>query len=54
MVLFGIFGELGSGKTLLLTYLLFKKWILEGQKIYANYHLFKMPYMYVGLSLIHI
>lgn len=48
MVLFGIIGELGSGKTATLTYLLFKKWFTKGERIFSNYHLFKMPYMFVG------
>lgn len=48
MVLFAIIGNPGEGKTLTMTYLLFKKWLLEGKKIYANYHLFKIPYMFVG------
>jgi hypothetical protein len=36
------------GKTLTLTYLLFKKWFVNSQRIYANYHLYKIPYMFVG------
>jgi len=48
MVLFAVVGELGAGKTLTLTYLLFKKWFVNKQKIYTNYHLYKIPYMFVG------
>jgi len=47
MVLFGIVGELGAGKTLTLTYLGWKHWFTRRQKIYANYHLYKIPYIYV-------
>lgn len=38
-----ILGELGSGKTLSLTYLALRNY-LKGRKIYANYHLRKIPY----------
>lgn len=48
MVLFAVIGNPGEGKTLTMTYLLFKKWLVEGKKIYANYHLYKFPYMFVG------
>lgn len=40
MVLAAIVGELGTGKTLLLTYIMWKKY-LEGMTIYSNYHLNK-------------
>lgn len=42
MVLVGIIGELGAGKTLALTYIGFKK-MREGRIVYSNYHL-KSPY----------
>jgi hypothetical protein len=38
---------MGSGKTLTATYLLFKNWYFRKQKIYSNYHLYKIPYCYV-------
>jgi|GEM_PF-2018004 hypothetical protein len=47
MVLFGIVGEMGCGKTLTCTYLGFKNWYFKRQKIYSNYHLFKIPYYYI-------
>jgi len=46
MVLMAITGNLGSGKTLSLTYLAYRN-LLKGMKIYSNYHL-KMPYTHVG------
>lgn len=48
MVLIAIVGELGSGKTLTMTYLLWKQWFANGARVFANYHLFKIPYMFVG------
>jgi hypothetical protein len=45
MVLFGIVGELGSGKSLALTYLGWRKWYYEGMKIYSNYRLYGIPYV---------
>jgi len=47
MVLFCITGELGSGKTLGLTFLGFKNWMFRKQKIYSNYHLYQIPYIYI-------
>jgi intein/homing endonuclease len=47
-LLFGIFGRLGDGKTLALTYLTFEHWFKRREKIYSNYHLFKMPYYYIN------
>lgn len=47
MVLFGIVGEMGSGKTLTCTYLGFKNWYFRKHKVYANYHLYKIPYYYI-------
>lgn len=47
MVLFGIVGELGSGKTLTLTFLGWKNWFFRHKKLYSNYHLYKMPYIYI-------
>jgi len=55
VVLFGIFGRLGDGKTLALTYLTFEHWFKRREKIYANYHLFKMPYYYIkGVNQLNI
>ncbi|MGB9703629.1 MAG: hypothetical protein ACPLXS_02880 [Candidatus Micrarchaeales archaeon] len=48
MTLIAIIGTMGSGKTLTQTYLLWKQWFAKGGKIYANYHLYKIPYMFVG------
>lgn len=52
-MLIGILGDLGSGKTLTLTYYalktywLYKKEIEAGDyEIYSNYHLYKLPYTY--------
>ena len=45
-MLFGICGNLGIGKTLMLTYLGLKEY-LNGNSIYANYHLFNMKYKLV-------
>lgn len=47
MVLFGILGELGSGKTLSLTHLGWKHWFERRETIYSNYHLYKIPYVYI-------
>lgn len=44
MSLFGIVGELGSGKTLTLSYLALKNWLIKGRIIYSNYHLYHIPY----------
>jgi len=41
MVLIGIVGELGAGKTLALTFMAYRNY-MKGKKIYANYHL-KFP-----------
>jgi hypothetical protein len=46
-VLFGIIGGLGNGKTLSATYLTFDHWFQRREKIFANYHLFKIPYYYI-------
>jgi hypothetical protein len=47
VVLFGTVGELGSGKTLTLTFLSWKNWLFRKQKIYSNYHLYQIPYIFV-------
>jgi hypothetical protein len=47
MVLFNITGELGSGKTLSQTNFLWKNWFYRRRPVFANYHLFKIPYHYV-------
>lgn len=44
MVLFGILGELGSGKTLGLTYLAWHNWFNKGRKIFSNYNLYGFPF----------
>lgn len=38
MALIGFLGDLGSGKTLSLTYFAYRNWI-KGRKIFSNYHL---------------
>jgi hypothetical protein len=48
IVLFAVFGRLGDGKTLCLTYLTFEHWFHRREKIYANYHLFKIPFIYIN------
>ena len=47
MVLFGVVGELGAGKTLTLTFLGWKNWFYRDKVIYSNYHLYKIPYIYI-------
>lgn len=47
MVLMGIIGKLGEGKTLALTYFILRNY-WKGRKIYSNYHLVKIPYTYVS------
>jgi hypothetical protein len=47
MVLFCFAGELGSGKTLSLTFLTWKNWFYRKKPVYANYHLYKIPYTMV-------
>ena len=44
MVLFGIVGELGAGKTLALSYLAWTNWFRKGRKIYSNYNLYGIPF----------
>jgi len=44
MVLFAIVGELGSGKTLALTYLAWNNWYHKKRRIYSNYDLYGFPY----------
>ena len=46
-MLFSIVGELGAGKTLSLTFLTYKNWFFRRQKVYSNYHLYKIPYIYL-------
>jgi len=46
-LLFGVFGRLGDGKTLALTYLTFEHWFKRRERICSNYHLFKIPYYYI-------
>lgn len=47
MVLFCFAGELGSGKTLSLTFLTWKNWFYRRKPVFSNYHLFKIPYVWV-------
>jgi len=47
MVLFNILGELGSGKTATLVALTLKNWFYRRQKVYSNFHLFRIPYVYI-------
>ncbi|MCW1312776.1 MAG: hypothetical protein OH338_05105 [Candidatus Parvarchaeota archaeon] len=44
MAIMVIIGELGSGKTLSLTYLLWRNWYYKNKIIYANYTLYGIPY----------
>jgi len=44
MVLFAIVGELGSGKTLALTYLAWNNWLKKQRKIYSNYNFYGFPF----------
>jgi len=46
MVLMGIMGELGAGKTLCLTYFALRNYHKQRQ-LFMNYHLKKLPYTYV-------
>lgn len=48
MVLFAIVGELGSGKTLSLTYLAWHNWFNKGRRIYSNYNLYGFPFTKIG------
>lgn len=49
MTLVAIVGELGTGKTLALTYLAWHNYIRKGRKIYSNYH-FKPPIKYTPVK----
>lgn len=44
IVLFAIVGELGSGKTLGLSYLAWFNWAVRGRRIFSNYDFFGFPY----------
>jgi len=44
MVLMAIVGELGSGKTLALTYLMWKNHFKKGRRIFSNYNLYGIPH----------
>lgn len=44
MVLFGIVGELGSGKTLALAYLSWINWYKKGRMIFSNFMLYGFPF----------
>lgn len=48
LVLFGVIGGLGCGKTLTCTFLLWKNWFYRRKRVFANYHLFKIPYYYIN------
>lgn len=45
MAIMVITGELGSGKTLSLTYLAWRNWYLKKKIIFANYKLYGIPYL---------
>jgi len=47
MALLVIIGELGSGKTCSLTYLLWRNWYYKKKIIYSNYTLYGIPYFKV-------
>lgn len=47
MVIFGMVGDMGAGKTLGATYLGWKNWYSRDMKIFSNYHLYKIPYYYI-------
>lgn len=44
MVLFAIVGELGSGKTLALSYLAWNNWFKKHRKIFSNYNFYGFPF----------
>lgn len=48
MVLFAIIGELGSGKTLALSYLAWSNWFKRGRKIFSNYNFYGFPFTKVN------
>ena len=48
MVLFSIVGELGSGKTLALTYLAWHNWFHRNRRIFSNYNLYGFPFTKVN------
>jgi hypothetical protein len=43
-----ICGELGSGKTLALTFLAWHNWFKKKRIIYANYKLYGIPFYYIN------
>jgi len=43
-MLIGILGDLGSGKTLCLTYLVWNNYIYKKRKVYSNYDLYGIPF----------
>lgn len=47
MTVYCICGEMGVGKTLTTTFICWKNWFEKRKKIYSNYHLFKIPYMFI-------
>lgn len=48
MVLMAIVGELGAGKTLTMTYLVWRHWYYKKRKIYSNYTLYGIPFTLVN------
>lgn len=44
IVLFGVVGELGAGKTLSMSYLAWNNWKRKGRKLYSNYNLYGVPF----------
>jgi len=47
MVLFGIFGQLGTGKSLTAVALTWKNWFYRGMKVYSNIPLYRIPYIWI-------
>lgn len=47
MVLFAVFGDLGSGKTSTGVYLVYKNWVEKEMKVFSNLPLFYIPYGHI-------
>lgn len=47
-MLIAVVGELGAGKTLSMTYLVWRNWYYKKKKIYSNYKLYSIPFTYVN------
>jgi len=48
MVLIAVVGELGSGKTLTMTYLVWRNWYYKKKKVFSNYKLYGIPFTLVN------